>query len=149
MRWLPLNPLRLALCWNSHRLSKQSNSGSIRPSIGGIETELVVSRGGAGDSYSSLLQGGGLTHTIYIETHNTHIYIYTDGTAEDLVCVQYKYLRTPVYRFMNTHSFSSPPAPAETRASSGHAGTSAFIPHEQIQVLSVQVGAVCQQFVSK
>lgn len=40
-----LNPLWLALCWNSHRLSKQSNSGSIRPSIGGIETELVVSRG--------------------------------------------------------------------------------------------------------
>lgn len=34
-----------ALCWNSHRLSKQSNSGSIRASIGGIETELVVSRG--------------------------------------------------------------------------------------------------------
>lgn len=40
-----LNPVCCALCWNSHRLSKQSNSGSIRPSIGGIETELVVARG--------------------------------------------------------------------------------------------------------
>lgn len=40
-----LNPVCCALCWNSHRLSKQSNSGSICPSIGGIETELVVARG--------------------------------------------------------------------------------------------------------
>lgn len=81
----PLNPLWLALCWNSHRLSKQSNSGSIRPSIGGIETELVVSRG------QEILTGavcrlpaGGRLQERDTSTH-TFIYIYTACTVEDLV----------------------------------------------------------------
>lgn len=71
-----LNPLWLALCWNSHRLSKQSNSGSIHPSIGGIETELVVSRGQEilTGALCRLLAGGCM-----------HAHIYTDCTAEDLV----------------------------------------------------------------
>lgn len=147
-----LNPLWLALCWNSHRLSKQSNSGSIHPSIGGIETELVVSRGQEilTGALCRLLAGGCM-----------HAHIYTDCTAEDLVWWEPQILvkaRIQIYEqdtfssssmhiCLPTHSNRSYRPPRDTNYL--HTNTSAFISYKQIQVLSAQVRAVCQQFVSK
>lgn len=163
-----LNPLWLALCWNSHRLSKQSNSGSIRPSIGGIETELVVSRGQEILTRALCkLPVGGRKHThiwrVWCKhTHSQHIYtVYTDWTVKALVCYEPQIfvsacIQIYEYTFVLLYTLSSTAIsfPTHSNRNSGFLGTqttftNTLISYEQIQVLSVQVGAVCQQFVSK
>ena len=159
-----LNPLWLALCWNSHRLSKQSNSGSIRPSIGGIETELVVSRGQEILTRALCrLPAGGRTYThlesVHKHTH-THTHTHTDSTAEDLLCYkpqifvnaciqiyEHTLSSSSTHICLATHSNADSRPPWDTNYL--HTDTAALISYEHIQVLSVQVGAVCQQFVSK
>lgn len=122
----PLNPLWLALCWNSHRLSKQSNSGSMRRSIGGIETELVVSRG------QEILTRA----LCRLQDTHTHTQVILVNT-----CTQ-----------MHEHTHVAVPSsfPAHTCLASSQAQTTSTpVAHEQIRVLSAGVRAVCQQFVSK
>lgn len=102
-----LNPLCFALCWNSHRLSKHSNSGSIRPSIGGIETELVMSRGQEILTRALCrLPAGECTHT---HAHTLTAKLTIRQIFEN-TCIQ-----------IHEHKISaSLPTRTETRASLGH-----------------------------
>lgn len=109
-------------------MSKQSNSGSIHPSIGGIETELVVSRGQEILTGDLCRQAGGCAHTTAQSGVTTTAYIGKSIQiyVETHVCLGQSY-RPPRYtaafaptrrRSSHTSTFRSCLAESEQSASS-------------------------------
>lgn len=151
--FITLAPVKALCNVDFEKCSINKRLFNIHPSIGGIETELVVSRGQEILTRALCrLPAGGRTHTF-------RKCIYTDCTVENL-CGPQMFVNACIHICEHTHLCSPlsphmPHYPLEQKlrlpwdTNYLHTDTTVFISYEQIQVLSVQVEAVCQQFVSK